>query len=384
MTVTKDRLRAGIFIPPHHPNDEDPTLAIHRDFELVEWMDKLGYDEAWIGEHHSAGYEIISSPEVFIAAAAERTKRIRLGTGVVSLPYHHPLTAAGRIIQLDHQTRGRVMFGVGPGLLTSDAMMLGIEPDQQRNRMQEAVEIILRLFAGETITHEGEWFTMRNARLHLKPYTLPHPHMAVASAMTPFGAILAGKHGLGMLCVAASNPAGYDVLDTNWGAANKAAAAAGRTMDRRDLRLVAPFHIAETREQAMNNVRWGWDKFKYYNNQVAPGGGGIFGGSIDDMVERGGACIGTPDDAVAFLERYWNKTGGFGCILHIAINWARFEDMKRSYEMFMRYVMPKFCGHNEWREASLDWLKDNSEEFGGKRVAAAQKVIREYTASQTK
>lgn len=384
MTITKDRLRAGIFIPPHHPNDEDPTLAIHRDFELVEWMDKLGYDEAWIGEHHSAGYEIISSPEVFIAAAAERTKRIRLGTGVVSLPYHHPLTAAGRIIQLDHQTRGRVMFGVGPGLLTSDAMMLGIDPDQQRNRMQEAVEIILRLFAGETITYEGEWFTMRNARLQLKPYTLPHPHVAVASAMTPFGAILAGKHGLGMLCVAASNPAGYDVLDTNWGAANKAAAAAGRTMDRRDLRLVAPFHIAETREQAMKNVRWGWDKFKYYNNQVAPGGGGIFGGSIDDMVERGGACIGTPDDAVAFLERYWNKTGGFGCILHIAINWARFEDMKRSYEMFMRYVMPKFCGHNEWREASLDWLKDNSEEFGGKRVAAAQRVIREYSAGQTK
>ncbi|MCC7348182.1 MAG: LLM class flavin-dependent oxidoreductase [Variibacter sp.] len=378
MTITKDRLRAGIFIPPHHPNDEDPTLAIHRDLELVEWADKLGYAEAWIGEHHSAGYEIIASPELFIAAAAERTRHIRLGTGVVSLPYHHPLMVAGRIVQLDHQTRGRVMLGVGPGLLTSDAMMLGIDPDTQRARMQEAVEIILRLFAGETITHQSEWFTMRNARLHLKPYTRPRPEMAVASAMTPFGAALAGKHGLGMLCVAASNPAGYDVLDTNWAAANKAAAAAGRTLDRRDLRLVAPFHIAETREQAMANVRWGWEKFKYYNRQVAPGGGGVFGGSIEEMVEKGGAGIGTPDDAVAFLQRYWDKIGGFGCILHIAINWARFEDMKKSYEMFMRYVMPAFCGHNEWREASLDWLRDNAEEFGGKRMAAAQRVIAEF------
>ncbi|HEX2216366.1 MAG TPA: LLM class flavin-dependent oxidoreductase [Xanthobacteraceae bacterium] len=376
--IASGRLRTGIFIPPHHPNDEDPTLAIQRDFELVEWLDKLGYDEAWVGEHHSAGYEIISSPEVFIAAAAERTKRIMLGTGVVSLPYHHPLMVAGRIIQLDHQTRGRVMFGIGPGLLTSDAMMLGIDPDKQRQRMNEAIGIILRLFAGETVTYEGEWFTLREARLHLKPYTQPHPHVAVASAMTPSGATLAGKHGLGMLCVAASNPAGYDVLDTNWEAANKSAAAAGRTMNRSDLRLVAPFYIAETREKALADVRWGWDKFKYYNNQVAPGGGGIFGGSIEDMVERHAACIGTPDDAVAFMQRYWNKVGGFGAMLHIAINWARFEDMKRSYELFMRYVMPKFAGYNEWREASLDWLKEHAVEFGNKRVGAAQKAIDQY------
>lgn len=379
--TTKDQLRTGIFIPPHHPNDEDPTLAIHRDFELIEWLDRLGYHEAWIGEHHSAGYEIIASPELFIAAAAERTRRIMLGTGVVSLPYHHPLMVAGRFVQLDHQTRGRVMLGVGPGLLTSDAMMLGIDPDTQRPRMQESLEVILRLLAGETVTHEGEWFTLRNARLQLKPYSRPRPHVAVASAMTPFGAVLAGTHGLGMLCVAASNPAGYDVLDTNWAAANKAAAAAGRSMDRRDLRLVAPFYIAETRDKAFADVRWGWDKFRDYNSQVAPGGGGIFGGSIDDMVAKGGAAIGTPDDAVAFLERYWQKTGGFGTILHIAINWARFDDMKRSYELFMRYVMPKFCGANAWREASLDWLRANAAEFGGKRVAAAQKAIAQYAAT---
>src|SRR5437588_1216730 len=136
-------LRSGIFLAPFHPTDEDPTLAIRRDLELVEWLDRLGYEEAWVGEHHSAGFEIISSPEIFIAAAAERTKRIKLGTGVVSLPYHNPLMAANRIIQLDHMTMGRVMFGAGPGLLPSDAFAMGIDPATQRDRMVESIEVIL-------------------------------------------------------------------------------------------------------------------------------------------------------------------------------------------------------------------------------------------------
>jgi len=138
--ITRDRLRAGIFLPPFHPNDEDPALLFERDFELIQYLDRLGYDEAWIGEHHSGGYEIYGSPELFIATAAERTKRIRLGTGVISLPYHHPLMVADRLVQLDYQTRGRAMFGFGPGLLPSDAMMLGINPDQQRDRLAEGLD----------------------------------------------------------------------------------------------------------------------------------------------------------------------------------------------------------------------------------------------------
>ena len=189
-------LRSGIFLAPFHPVNEDPTLAIRRDIELVEWLDELGYEEAWIGEHHSAGFEIIASPELFIAAAAERTQRIKLGTGVVSLPYHNPLTAANRIIQLDHQTRGRVLFGVGPGLLPSDAMMMGIPVDKQRDRMVESIEVILRLFKGETVTQETEWFKLTNARMQLLPYTKPYPEIAVASSVTPSGGTLAGRHGL--------------------------------------------------------------------------------------------------------------------------------------------------------------------------------------------
>ena len=206
------RLRHGIFLAPFHPLAEDPTQALHRDLELVSWLDELGYDEAWIGEHHSAGYEIIASPELFIAAAAERTKRIMLGTGVVSLPYHNPLMVANRIIQLDHMTRGRVILGVGPGLLPSDAFMLGIPVSQQRPRMLESLDVILRLFAGETVTEETEWYNLQNARAHLLPYTRPRPEICVASTITPSGGRAGGNYGLGNLRVAATQADGVEVL----------------------------------------------------------------------------------------------------------------------------------------------------------------------------
>ena len=102
-------LRTGIFLAPFHALGENPTLAIERDMELVEHLDRLNYHEAWIGEHHSGGFEIIACPEMFLAAAAQRTRNIRLGTGVVSLPYHHPFTLASRMMQLDHMARGRAI-----------------------------------------------------------------------------------------------------------------------------------------------------------------------------------------------------------------------------------------------------------------------------------
>src|SRR6202040_701565 len=160
------------------------------------WLDKLGFHEAWIGEHHSAGYEIISSPEIFIAFAAERTRNIRLGTGVISLPYHHPMMVADRIVQLDHMTRGRIMFGAGPGLLASDAIMMGIDPMTQRDRMAEALDGILRLFRGEIGTGKTGWDTGEGARLPRLPSTKPYPEVAVVSAVTPSGGRLAGKYDL--------------------------------------------------------------------------------------------------------------------------------------------------------------------------------------------
>ena len=379
-------LRNGIFLAPFHPVDEDPTLCIQRDLELIEHLDRLGYDEAWIGEHHSAGYEIIASPELFIAAAAERTKRIRLGTGVVSLPYHNPLMVANRIIQLDHQTRGRVMFGVGPGLLPSDAFQLGIDPATQRDRMVEAIEVILKLFAGERVTAKTDWFNLVDATCQLRPFTSPHPEICVASSVTPSGGKLAGRHGFGMLCVAATQASGYDALAVNWAVANKVAAENGRTMDPARLRLVGPVHIAETREQAYENVKFGFEKWRDYFSGISAVAGRetTENRPIETLVKEGVAVVGTPDDAIAQIRRLQAKQGDFGCFLQLAHNWADFEATKKSYELWQRYVTPAINGANSARETALAWAKDNKERYIGAAISAAMQTIQKHHEDEAK
>ena len=215
--MSRRGLDFGIFLAPFHRLGENPTLGFARDLELIEWLDHLGYDEAWIGEHHSAGWETIAAPEIFMAAAAERTRHIRLGSGVTSLPYHNPFMVAQRFVQLDHMTRGRTMLGCGPGALTSDAYMLAIDPVTQRNRMVESLDTIVELLkCEEPVTKKTDWFELKNARLHLAPYTDPCFPIAVASTITPFGMTAAGRHGVGVLSIGAGLPGGPEALAKQW------------------------------------------------------------------------------------------------------------------------------------------------------------------------
>ncbi len=373
-----NKLRFGAFIAPFHPIDENPTLAIQRDLELVQWMDQLGFDEAWIGEHHSAAYELIASPEVFIAAAAERTKHIRLGTGVSSLPYHHPLMLADRINQLDHMTRGRVMFGVGPGALVSDAFMMGIPAAKQRDRMDEALDVLVPLLRGETVTHKSDWFELADARLQMTPYSRPSVEISVASQVSPTGARAAGKHGLGLLSLGATSTGGFNALASNWAIANEQAAAGGKTMDRSAWRLVGPMHIAETREQAMADIRFGLEKWIYYFREIAnlpvvPDGPGD---PVEAMVSSGMAIIGTPDDAAARIQQLVDESGGFGAFLLMAHNWADWAATRKSYELMARYVFPKFQQSNVNRQSSMDWVRTNKDEFTGQmRAAVGARIV---------
>ena len=247
------RMRFGVFLAPHHPVGEHPTLQLHRDLELAAHVDRLGYDEFWVGEHHSGGWETIGSPELFLASAGERTQRIRLGTGVVSLPYHHPFTVAARIVQLDHLTRGRAMLGVGPGALPSDAMMLGIDPATQRDRMDEATGVIQRLLRGETVTHKSDWFELNEARLQILPLQDELP-MVSASSVSPAGMKVAGKYGIGVISVASNSVEGLAALPTQWGFGETYAQENGQVIDRRNWRVMTQWHIAPTREQAIAEV----------------------------------------------------------------------------------------------------------------------------------
>jgi limonene 1,2-monooxygenase len=379
-------LRSGIFLAPFHDLSQNPLLALERDMELVQHIDRLNYDEAWIGEHHSGGFEIISSPEVFIAAAAERTRHIRLGTGVVSLPYHNPFILADRMVQLDYQTRGRAIFGVGPGSLVHDAKKIGINPADQRRMMNESLDVIVDLMKGRTVSQKTDWYTLDDARLQLPPYTRPMMEMAVAASRSPAGALAAGRHGIGMLSIGGTSDDAMKHHKSNWALYADTATAHGHVPDRKNWRLVTLMHVAETREKARENVKYGLDHFCDYFRDVATFP--IVPADIADryqyMVESGMACVGTPDDAIAFIDRLQKGSGGFGVIMELAHNWADWEQTKRHYELMARYVHPHFQGSREWRVESYDYARDHHAEFTGQSSAAVQAEIDRLAAQRLK
>jgi limonene 1,2-monooxygenase len=207
--------------------------------------------------------------------------------------------------------------------------------------------------------------------------------MAVVSAVTPSGGRLAGKYDLSMICVAATNPFGYDALASNWQIACDIAAEHGREMDPARLRLVGPMHIAETREKAFQNARFGFERYLNYlnNNQrrfVVPAGED----PLEWFVENKYGVVGTPDDAIALIERLQEKQGAFGVFLQQAHNWADWEETKRSYELYARYVMPHFSRDNRPRAESYDWCTEHRDELSEKRTAAARAMFDKHEAEQ--
>jgi alkanesulfonate monooxygenase SsuD/methylene tetrahydromethanopterin reductase-like flavin-dependent oxidoreductase (luciferase family) len=341
------RMRFGIFLAPFHASSQNPTLALERDLDLVQHLDRLGYDEAWIGEHHSCGHEIIAEPLIFLGVAAERTRHIKLGTGVLSMPYHHPLWVADRLILLDHLTRGRVMLGVGPGALPTDAAMIGIEPADQRQLLEDSMDILMHLLrSDEPLTAKVGTHTLVDAKTQLRPFS-EDLHVAVAAIASPSGPRIAGKHGLGLLSIGATMAIGADVLALHWDVMEERAATFGTRVDRRDWRLVGPMHIAETKEQAMKEVEFGIDDWFDYLQKVAAAPqfcplGDTLRERIDWVNETGVGVIGTPDDAIAQIDKLQKQSGGAGTYLMMAHDWANWADTQKHYELFARFVMPNF------------------------------------------
>jgi limonene 1,2-monooxygenase len=380
-------LKTGVFLAPFHALAENPLLALERDMELLVHLDRLNYHEAWIGEHHSGGFEIIACPEMFIAAAAERTRHIRLGTGVTSLPYHNPFTVAGRMMQLDYMTRGRAMFGVGPGSLVYDAVKMGLDPAEQRRKLDEALEVVVALMQGRMVTRKTDWFDLHEARLQLRSYTQPMMEMAVAANRSPVGALAAGRHGIGMLSIGGTSEESLKAHANNWSLYEESARKHGNTPDRRNWRIVTFAHVAETVEQARADVKFGLENFRRYFAEVAtfpivpPE---VTGDPAEFLVSTGLACIGTPDDCIRHFERLWKgSNGGFGGALLLAHNWADWAQTKRSYELMAHYVHPHFQRDaNELRRFGYDDAAAKYATAGAQSKAAVQAAIDKHQAQK--
>jgi limonene 1,2-monooxygenase len=384
-------LRFGAFFAPFHPPGQSPTLALEYDLLRAEALDRFGYDEVWFGEHHSGGYELIPSPEVFIAAAAQRTQRITLGTGVVSLPYHHPLMVADRMVLLDHLTRGRVVFGTGPGALPTDAYMMGIDPVDQRRMMEESLEAILALLrTDEPVNRETDWFTLRDARLQYRPYTHPHLEVAVAAMVSPSGPRLAGAHDVGLLSLSMSVAEGFAAIGQAWGVVEDQAAKAGhKEPDRSTWRVLGTVHVAETRDQAIDDCTYGLRDFANYFGGGAgfvPLANSVTEGAtserefVEAYVEggKGNVVIGTPDDAIGYIEGLLEQSGGFGTFLMLGHDWARPERTIESYRLFAERVIPHFQGQLHAPRASHEWATGKRNELFGRAGQAILNAIQSH------
>ena len=391
MSSTASRLKFGAFFAPFHPPGQNPTLALEYDLERAEALDRFGFDEVWFGEHHSGGYEIIPSPEVFIAAAAQRTRHIKLGTGVVSLPYHHPLMVADRMVLLDHLTRGRVIFGTGPGALPTDAYMMGIDPVDQRRMMEESLEAILALLrTDEPVTRETDWFTLKDARLQYRPYSDPHFEVSVAAMISPSGPRLAGTHDVSLLSLSMSVAEGFAAIGQAWNVVEEMASKAGhKEPDRRNWRVLGTMHLAETRDQAIDDCTYGLRDFANYF-----GGGAGFVPLSNEVTEgttnerefveayveggKGNVVIGTPDDAIEYIDGLLEQSGGFGTFLLLGHDWARPERTIESYRLFAERVMPHFQNQLSAQQTSHEWATGKRNELFGRAGMAIMNAVQQH------
>ena len=384
-----DRLRFGAFLAPHHPIGEHPMLQFRSDLDLVSQLDRLGYDELWCGEHHSTGWEIIASPEMFLAAAGERSHRIRLGTGVVSLPYHHPFIVAQRMVQLDHMTGGRAIFGSGPGALPSDAHTLGIDPMTQRDRQDEAIGVIRRLLRGEErFDYKSDWFEMHDAKLQLMPLQEDLP-FAVASMISPSGMTLAGKHGTGVLSIGSMSSAGLQSLATQWSFAEESAAKHGNTVNRKDWRIVMMWHIAETREQAIAEAKDGllrWHNEYNVGTLMRPGVEAFKTAheavETTALADGATAVIGTPDDLVKRIRDLVQLTGGIGAVIGFVHDWASRANTSKSWDLVARYVIPEVNGLLDAYRESRQFVVENRETFEQAQKAILSKIMANPRAAE--
>jgi limonene 1,2-monooxygenase len=376
------RLRFGIFMPGFHTDlNEDVTSALHRDVETLKQLDDLGYDEAWIGEHHSGGAELIGDPTVFIAHAANHTRNIKLALGVLSLPYHNPLLAADRVLLLDHLTRGRLIVGIGSGALPSDAAMIGLDPRELRDALEHDTEVFMHLLTSdEPISMKTSRYELVDARTQLRPYSDP-VDAAVASIASPTGARVAGRYGIGLLSIGATSPEGFEALAWHWGIVEKQAQEFGQPApNRSDWRLVGPMHIAETRDQAIEEVKYGLVRFAKYTRDVCAvphfrAASEDFDELVSWINDTGIGVIGTPDDAVKQIKRLEAQSGGFGAYLMLHGEWADPDATRKHFELFARFVKPAVQSTNERRVASEQWCMRRLDELDALSLSAVQTAI---------
>ena len=360
-------MKFSLFMMPcHHPAD-NPALAFQRDIGLIHLADELGFDEAFIGEHHSGGWETMPAPEMALSMAAAKAHRIRLGTSVFSAPFHHPFYLAERMAFLDHLTRGRAILGVGPCSLVTDKILFNVEETSLYPMLHEAVDVIVRLLESEEpVSHQGEYWQFEDMQLQLRSFQQPRLPLAMPSAATPANLEMIGRNNMIWM-----SPTGKNRPNArkNWEIVEKGARDAGRIADRDNWRIATYMYVSDSVEKAWDEVREGILREAEYFSAIGLRGhyaeyeGQPFSEfTPESCADRRDWVIGTPDDAIDWLEAKMEETGGFGGLLLHSPEWTNRHKWERSMEMFARYVIPHFQGHSQTFKSEWDKVQAKTDD----------------------
>ena len=360
-------MKFGFFAMPLHLPTENPVLSLDRDLEMIQWAEDMDYDEFYVGEHHTASWEPIPCPEMFLAKASAFTKTIKLGTAVVSAPIHHPFLLAERFAFLDQLTRGRVIMGVGPCGLPPDVRMFNLPPSELRGRMQESLEIMVKLLESpEPISFKGKYWDIKDMAIQLRSYQKPRLKIALATSGSRGSLELAGKYGAILFSPLSAGGGvgghGRLALKDHFGVAKASSEKFGQQFEKEDWRVVTYVYLADNSQQAQKDVMEGierdWkDYFWVINGGILPDwakGKDHSKITAKLITEKFRWIVGTPDEAIEQIEKINEEAGGIGGLMLTTHEWIAPDKQKRSMELFARYVIPHFKGHTsdlkrEWK-----------------------------------
>ena len=356
-------MKYGLFMMPSHPPERNIYDAHQWDLDYLELVDQLGYDEAWIGEHFTSPWEPIPAPDIMIAQALQRTKRIKLATGAHLLPFHHPAELAHRVAYLDHLAQGRFMFGVGSSGLPSDWALFDVDGNagEHRDMTREALDIILKIWEDKgPFEYKGKFWninvtdTMYNT-LHffLTPYQKPHPPIGVASVSYKSPTLMiAGERGFIPMSLALNT----DYCRSHWEAIAEGAQKSGLTPSRKDWRLVRDVYVADTDEAAKDAAINGmlgrvWNDYLltlfrefdlmsvFKHDPDVPDEAVNLEYLADHMW-----LVGSPDTVTKKLRDLYEGVGGFGALLVLVYDhWQDQEGWEKSTRLLAEEVMPQLA-----------------------------------------
>jgi alkanesulfonate monooxygenase SsuD/methylene tetrahydromethanopterin reductase-like flavin-dependent oxidoreductase (luciferase family) len=354
-------MKLGAFVMPSHPPERGLYEGYQWDLEHLALLDRMGFHEAWIGEHFTAPWEPNPAPDLLIAQALQRTERIKLCPGAHLLPYHHPIELAHRVAFLDHIAQGRYMLGVGISALPSDLLLYDIDAagGQNRRMTMESLEIMLRLWTEGPFSFDGEFWNVRPPttefeflRHHLKPFQKPHPPIGIAG-LSPGSETLkiAGERGFLPLSISLNNRH----TASHWDSVEAGAARSGRTPDRREWRLVRELYVAPTDEEARKRLREGalgrcWREYLlpfYVGNGMgehflADPADSVASLDVDYLIEKSW-FVGSPQTVVDKIGALQQATGGFGGLLIMIYDFSTEPEWwEESLQLLVDEVLPHF------------------------------------------